>query len=138
MEDLRFEISKSPSHTFIEFLCKKINEEAQEDYGKAYNFSIIIYNNTQEVIGGCNGSIVFGSIYTDQIWVEPSHRNKGLGHNLMEKIHEFGRQNNCKLSTVTTMSFQVPNFYKKLGYKVDFIREGYQKKSSCIFMSKQL
>ena len=56
----------------------------------------------------------------------------------MEKVHEFGRENECNLATVTTMSFQAPSFYKKLGYKVDFSRERYDKNALCIFMSKHL
>jgi hypothetical protein len=56
----------------------------------------------------------------------------------MEAVHEYGKKHGCTIATVATMSFQAPSFYKELGYKIDFSREGYSKGASCIFMSKKL
>jgi hypothetical protein len=47
-----------------------------------------------------------GSIYTDQLWVHPGSRKKGLGHQLMEAVHDYGRKLGCRIATVATMSFQ--------------------------------
>lgn len=45
----------------------------------------------------------------------------------------------CTMATVATMSFQdAAAFYKKLGYEIDFEREGYTKKSRCLFLKKGL
>ena len=57
---------------------------------------------------------------------------------LMEAVHEYGKKHGCTLATVTTMNFQAHNFYAKLGYKIDFSKEGYSNGASCIFMSKKL
>lgn len=134
---MNLEIIEKPFQKDIDFLTQKINEEAL-DYGVAYNFAIIARTEDSKIIGGCNGSIVFGSIYTDQLWVDPHFRCRGLGKKLMEKVHDYGRKNDCLLSTVVTMTFQAPDFYKKLGYTIDFSRKGYIKNSCCIFMSKKL
>lgn len=137
MENVQFETTTSPSMHEIDFLTQMINEETTSK-GKAYPFAIIARDESGEVVAGCNGSVIFGSIYTDQLWVHSAYRGKGIGVKLIEKVHEFGRENGCNLATVTTMSFQAPDFYKKLGYKVDFSREGYDKNALCIFMSKHL
>ena len=137
MEKFEFEIVNNPSSNDLDFLTHKINIEAA-DQGTAYPFAILVRNKESEVIAGCNGSIIFGSIYTDQLWVDPNLRKQGLGKKLMEAVHEYGKKQGCAISTVTTMSFQAPDFYKKLGYKVDFSRKGYSKGASCIFMSKKL
>lgn len=136
-ETFKFEIIQNPSSKDLDFLTQKINEETTA-YGSAYPFAILVRDEKKSIIAGCNGSIVFGSIYTDQLWVQPAYRKKGLGRQLMEAVHTFGRQQGCTLATVATMSFQVPNFYQKLGYKVDFSRQGYHKGSTCIFLSKPL
>lgn len=137
MENVQFETTTSPTTQEIDFLTQKMNEETASK-GKAYPFAITAREESGEVVAGCNGSVIFGSIYTDQLWVHSSYRGKGIGAKLMEKVHEFGREKGCNLATVTTMSFQAPGFYKKLGYQVDFSREGYDKNALCIFMSKHL
>lgn len=121
----------------LDFFTEKINEESV-DQGAAYPFAIFVRSKEGWIIAGCNGSIIFGSIYTDQLWVDPNLRKRGVGKILMEAIHEYGKKHFCTIATVTTMSFQAPSFYQKLGYKIDFSREGYNKGASCIFMSKKL
>ncbi len=119
----------------IDFLTEKINDETPE-YGNAYPFAIFVRD--KEIIAGCNGSIIYGTIYTDQLWVHPDYRSRGLGKELMEKVHAYGKQEGCALATVATMSFQAAHFYQKLGYIEDFARPGYVKNSSCLFFSKSL
>lgn len=132
------EFSKLPAIADIDFLTQKINQEILE-YGTAHPFAFFIRGEQNQIIAGCNGSVVFGSIYTDQLWVHPSHRNKGLGHKLMEAVHEYGRKSGCRIATVATMSFQgAITFYEKLGYLTDFERPEYAKNSRCLFMRKDL
>lgn len=57
----------------------------------------------------------------------------------MDKVHEFGKLEACKIATSQTRSFQgALVFYEKLGYVQDFKRIGYVNGSNCIFMSKAL
>lgn len=122
----------------INFITHQINQENHK-FGNAYPFAFFIKNNAKEIIAGCNGSIIFGAIYTDQLWVHPNYRKSGLGRKLLEHVHAYGRTNGCHMTTVSTMSFQeAKEFYEKLGYIVDFERTGYAKGSSCIFLKKDL
>jgi GNAT superfamily N-acetyltransferase len=132
------EFTNHPQSIEIDFLTRKINEETIH-FGAAYPFAFLIRDESNEVIAGCNGSVIFGSIYTDQLWVHPHYRNKGFGRTLVNTVHEYGRQNGCTIATVATMSFQeARRFYEKLGYAVDFERKGYISNSSCIFMKRSL
>lgn len=109
------------------------------EFGTAYPFAFFIRDEQGQIIAGCDGSVVFGSIYTDQLWVHHDHRKTGLGQKLMEKVHTYGREVGCKLATVTTMSFRdTKSFYEKLGYTVDFEGPGYTKNSSRIFLRRNL
>jgi GNAT superfamily N-acetyltransferase len=135
-QELKLELA--PKTEEIDFLTEKINQE-RPDFGKAYPFAFFIRNDEQKIIAGCNGSVIFGAIYTDQLWVDLPYRKNGLARQLMEAVHDFGRQEGCKMATISSMSFQeAQGFYKKLGYSVDFERSGYSKNSSAIFMKKEL
>ncbi len=130
--------TNSPTPEDIEFLTKKLNEEIK-DYGSCKPFGFFIRDESQKIIAGCNGYIIFGCIYTDQLWVDSNYRNQGLARELMNKVHEYGRLENCKMATVNTMSFQnALKFYEKLGYNVDLERKGYNNDSSCLFLRKEL
>lgn len=57
----------------------------------------------------------------------------------MMNIHDLGRKHDCHIATIQTMEFQgAAEFYKKLGYKIDFKRSGYINNQHCIFMIKPL
>lgn len=119
-------------------MTEKINEETAE-YGKSYPYGFFIRDDQGRIIAGANGFIIYGTVYTDQLWVDKKHRNKGLARKIMDKVHEFGKLEGCKIANIQTMSFQgAASFYEKLGYVQDFKRSGYVEGSCCIFMRKDL
>ena len=48
----------------IDFLTQQINQERPE-FGSAYPFAFFIRDEKNKITTGCNGSVIFGSIYTD-------------------------------------------------------------------------
>ncbi len=135
---MKIEHTTAPHSKDIDLLTHKINQETPE-FGEAHPFAFFIRDEKNQIIAGCNGSVIFGNIYTDQLWVHPNHRRNGLGHQLMEAVHDYGRKSGCIMATVATMSFQgALVFYEKLGYVSDFERPGYTQNSSCHFMRKKL
>ena len=135
---INFEYTSTPSSADIDYLTNEINKETPQ-FGKAYPFAFFKRDDKNKIIAGCNGSVIFGSIYTDQLWVHPSYRSRGLGQQLMKAVHDYGRQLGCTMATVATMNFQSAQaFYEKLGYVSDFERHGYSQHSSCIFLKRSL
>ncbi len=134
---MNIEFTNNLKSSEIEFLTQKINDETQE-YGKAYQFAFFIKGIDNEIIAGCNGSVIFGVIYTDQLWVKNELRGQGIGKQLMGKIHEYGKEIGCQISTVATMSFQAKEFYESLGYVVEFERHGYTNESFMIFLKRNI
>ena len=135
---MNIEFTTNPHSTDLDFITQKINEETP-DFGIAHPFAFFIRDEKNKIIAGCNGSVIFGSIYTDQLWVHPDHRRIGLGHKLMAQVHDYGCKLGCTMATVATMSFQgAKAFYEKLGYVVDFERSGYKQNSSYIFLKKEI
>ncbi|MCX7116431.1 MAG: GNAT family N-acetyltransferase [Legionellales bacterium] len=135
---MKIEHTITPHNEDIHFLTQKINQEVS-DKGAAYPFAFFIRDGAGEIIAGCNGSVIFGAIYTDQLWVRPGSRKQGLGQKLMEQVHDYGREVGCRMATCATMSFQNARaFYETLGYQADFERPGYVDDSTCIFLRKAL
>lgn len=128
----------SPKHSDVDFLTDRINQETRE-YGTAIAFGFFVRDKNQNIIAGANGFVIYGSVYTDQLWVQESERGKGLGRKIMMRIHDHGISQGCEMATIQTMSFQgACSFYKKLGYEEDFKRSGYIDNNHCIFMKKKL
>lgn len=135
---MKIEFTTSPNNSDIEYLTDKINAETKT-YGEARPFGFFIRDEDHQMIAGANGFVLYGKIYTDQLWVDKAFRAQGLARQLMDKIHAFGSREGCVMASVSTMSFQyAKSFYEKLGYQVDFEREGHVNQSSCYFMSKSI
>jgi GNAT superfamily N-acetyltransferase len=138
MKFMKIELTTAPTNQDIDFLTKKINDETPE-FGKASTFGFFAKDENGEIIAGCNGSVIYGSIYTDQLWVHSAYRRKGIAKMLMDKIHEYGLDLGCYMATVITMSFQgAIKLYEQLGYECDFERHGYYNGASIIFFKKIL
>ena len=135
---MEIEFTKSPKENDINYLTEKINAETIE-FGHAYPFGFFIRNNKNDIIAGANGFVIYGKIYTDQLWVDPDYRNKGLASKLMNQVHNFGIKEGCFIAAISTMNFQnAIGFYKKLGYQIEFESDGYSNDSYCLFMKKIL
>ena len=91
------------------------------------------------IVGGVNGNYgTFGWLYVNALWVHESLRGSGYGRELMERIEAEAIRHGCKNSFLNTMSFQAPEFYKKLGYKVFGELEDFPGEHSRIFLRKKL
>jgi hypothetical protein len=69
---MKIEHISSPESADIDFLTQKINAETPK-FGSAYPLAFFLRDKHNHIVAGCNGSIVYGAIYTDQLWVDPSH-----------------------------------------------------------------
>ncbi len=137
--DKKIEFQSSPKDEDIHFLTEKINQDASNKGIKPeiHSFAFFIRDEKNDIIAGANGFVIYGSIYTDQLWVEENFRNQGLGKMLMEKIHEYGKEQSCKMATVSTLDFQEALlFYQRLGYKIDFVRDGYTNNFKVYFLKR--
>ena len=135
---MKIEITMSPNQGDIDYITNMINQETLE-YGEAKPFAFYIRDELEKIIAGANGYIIFGEIYTDQLWIKKEYRCKGLARKLMERVHSLGKAEGCKIAAIKTMSFQCAvGFYEKIGYEKDFERNGYVRGSSCLFFKKDL
>jgi ribosomal protein S18 acetylase RimI-like enzyme len=92
----------------------------------------------KEFVGCVVVQLFWGQLHIKYLVVKEAYRGQGIGRKLMEHAFEFGKSNMCSFAFVETMVFQAPPFYQKLGFKIDFIRFGYEKEISFYYLSKDL
>jgi ribosomal protein S18 acetylase RimI-like enzyme len=118
---------------FIDKLPEDIEKLMQEDlveyeakHGIEVNlkrFSLVLTSDTEKVFGVLNAYTAFSEIYIDDMWVHKSQRNKGYGKKLIEALEEYYEGKGFNNMNLVTSEFQAPEFYKKCGFTVEFVRE---------------
>lgn len=101
-------------------------------------FSVELRNLDRHIIGGATGASVFGNLYVDMLWVAPHVRAQGWGTQVMRQAETIGKERGCCFATVNTMDWQALPFYQKLGYTIEFTREGFEKEAKMFFLRKIL
>lgn len=123
-----------------QILYAGISEEAGKSKGlePILPYSVFIFDADQKVVGGISGVTFYGSLYVDALWVTAKLRGKGWGSKLMEEAHKIGKERGSTFATLNTMDWEALPFYQKLGYSIEFIREGYAKNSKMYLLKKVL
>lgn len=95
-----------------------------------YPFSIGL-KDQDRIIGGVTGYFEGGFCYLDFFAIDEPYRDKGLGKALLEYTEQMALQKDCRGIWLKTVSFQAPDFYKKLGYiefgRIENYPEGYDR-----------
>lgn len=101
-------------------------------------FAFFVRDEHGQIKGGCNGYIYYGCLDIDQLWLDETIRGQGLGTQLMQKAETYAKKNKCLFATLNTMDWEALDFYKKLGYHVEYQRTGYLHHSVFYFLRKEL
>lgn len=99
--------------------------EDEKQHGVKFNykkFSIVIKDG-QKFVGGLIAYTVYKEIYVDDLWVDPLYRRKGLGCGLLKELESRFAGKGYNNINLVTSAFQAPEFYKKCGFEVEFVRE---------------
>jgi GNAT superfamily N-acetyltransferase len=133
---LTIEYSADPSFADKQFLTTGICQEAALKKGLSpiEPFAFFLKDETGNTVGGITGVCYYGCLFIDELYVSPDYRGKGWGSRLMDAAECHDRH--CTFYTVTTMDWEARDFYEKHGYKVEFVRSGYEKDSRLYFMRK--
>lgn len=106
----------------IKEILQKALREYNHDFLGQYKlkpFSIYMKDDLSEIIAGISGFVLskHSVIRLEYVWVREDFRNKGVGTKLFQRLDGYAAMNQCKRIQVSTMEFQGPSFYEKMGYK---------------------
>lgn len=79
-----------------------------------------------------------GALVVDTLCVTQRCRGKGYGTQFMALAQKHAKENNCKFILVNTMDWEGLEFYKNLGFDVEFERRGFDKDSVFYYLRKDL
>ena len=88
--------------------------------------SFVVEKDGKEIIGFALFYFVYytwvgKSLYLDDLYVKEQYRGNKIGSKLLEKVINFGKDNNCKRIRWQVLNWNKPaiEFYKKIGVKLD-------------------
>lgn len=101
-----------------------------------HSFKLCIEDETMTLFGGLIGLCFYGCLYIDMLWIDSTIRSLGYGRELMFEAEKIGQEHQCSFATVNTMDWEALPFYQKIGYSIEFVREGFQKESKMYLLRK--
>lgn len=126
----RFIISDSPSDEKM-----KIVQKGLDDHNRKYpsgeldiptpDISLVLKDNDGNIVGGVITSMLIGVMHLEVLWVDEMFRGRGHGKDLVLHAERIGKEKGYSASQTWSFSFQAPEFYQSIGYKVVGIFDGY-------------
>ena len=142
VDKIKYQISyvKNPSSADIQILNDRISEQAKskKDMKQLDFFAFFIRDEQGKIVGGCGGDNMYGCLYIGQLWIIQRLRGKGYGTKLMQEAENLAKKSGCNFLAVNTFDWEGLEFYKKLGFYVEFERKGFDKDSIFYFLRKDL
>lgn len=118
---------------FVEHLSEEIEEKMRRDliayensHGIDVNyktFSIVLTDDQNNAFGVLNAFTAFAEVYVDDLWVDKAYRGQGYGRKLLQALEEHFKGKGFNNINLVTSAFQAPEFYKKCGFEVEFVRK---------------
>lgn len=128
----------NPKHEDIQVLGDGIQAYAKlkKNLPQMEFYAFFVRDKNHHILGGCSGVMFYGCNHIDSLWIDETLRGKRIGTELMLSAEKIGREKGCLFSTVNTMDWEALDFYKKLGFYIEFERKGYDKNSTFYFLRK--
>lgn len=110
--------------TEIEELAESWYEkyEASKGVSCEYKKFHVLAEENDKIIGILIGYTAFSEIYVEDLVVHENYRNQGIGKMLLQKLEAHFEGKDYSNINLVTNEFQAPDFYKKSGYTLEFVR----------------
>ena len=136
----RIEIDETESRLFWNFVHDEFTDYAKQN-DVELNFEEFCFaakDDDGKILGAITGRAYYNEVHIGDLIVDRKSRKGGIGSRLVKSVEETFRGRGFKALTLTTFGFQAPEFYKKLGFEIEFVREDKDPKLVKYFLSKKL
>ena len=122
-----------------EFINAEFSEYAA-DRDVALNFEEFCFlaEDNGKIAGVITGRAYYNEVHIGDLIVGKGYRRDGVGSKLIAAVEDAYKGKGYEKITLTTFGFQAPDFYKKLGYELEFVREDKNPKLSKYFYLKKI
>lgn len=121
---IEIEYKENLNEEFYKLIDTEFNKFANKN-GVTCNyipFNFVAKEN-DEIIGIITGNSYYKEVHIGDLIVLEQYRNKHIGTKLVEEAINYHKDKGFENINLTTYGFQAPEFYKKCGFTVEFIRE---------------
>lgn len=90
------------------------------------------------IVGMITGRAYYNEVHIGDLIVGKEARREGVGSRLVAAVENTFKGKGYEKIALTTFGFQAPEFYKKLGYELEFVREDRDPKLCKYFYLKKI
>ena len=121
------EIEYTDSFEEIEKITDRLLTEYDNENRVKYNFKkfAFIAKENSEHVGYIDGFSYYSEVTINNLIVRKEHRGRGIGKKLVNWTFNYFKNKNFNNLNLVTNEFQAPGFYKKCGFKLEFVRKNY-------------
>ena len=76
-----------------------------------------------KIVGLITGHSYYKEVHISDLIVIEGYRNKHIGSKLVETVENYYKNKDFENINLTTYGFQAPEFYKKCGFEIEFVRK---------------
>ena len=105
-------------------LIREYNRSNRES-SKSELLNIYMEDEQGNILAGMVSETFGNWLEIEYLYVRDDLRGECIGSKILEKAEKESKSRGCKYSFVNTFNFQLPNFYKKHGYKEVFALNEY-------------
>lgn len=121
---MKIEYMENAGSEIYKVIDNEFNKYAEKnDIVCNYTPFAFVAKEDERIIGIITGHSYYKEVHIADLIVYEEYRNKHIGSELVKKVEEYFNGKGLENINLTTYAFQAPEFYKKCGFKVEFIRE---------------
>jgi ribosomal protein S18 acetylase RimI-like enzyme len=124
----RFSVTTNATEEEMKIVHTGLGRTVDEQIGDKRDgtrIELVIRDPTEDVIGGLLAFTTMSNMVIEHLWVDERYRGLGLGRKLMMKAERIAQENGCIAAQTYTLSFQAPEFFRKLRYEAFGFSDGY-------------
>jgi len=95
-----------------------------DDYNTAFSgvadrrpLAVLVRAPDGRVLGGLSGRTSLGLLFVELFHLPEHLRGNGLGTRILQMAEDEARHRGCRSAVLYTISFQAPEFYRRLGWQ---------------------
>jgi GNAT superfamily N-acetyltransferase len=123
-QELKLETEPAPED--VRFLGDRLYVYNVEHTGRDDGQWLALFSRdgNYQIVAGLHGWTWAGWMKINYLWVNAKERGRGRGREMVLMAEAEARKRGCSHATLNTYSFQAPEFYRKLGYRIVATIEG--------------
>ncbi len=121
---VNIEYKENLDEEFYQTIDEEFNKFATKN-GVICNYKSFAFmaKDGDKFIGIITGNSYYKEVHISDLIILEQYRNQHIGSELIKTVENYYKDKEFENINLTTYGFQAPEFYKKCGFKIEFIRE---------------